>query len=114
VCVFCQNPYRPRNAVEAMGVTSKPSFRALRQRVIPLRASQGGFEKLPPVAAFRRDPRRYRVSARSSKNFGIFFASPKELPVSLTSEGFNKGRECTERQERRDCLRNACAAGRIQ
>ena len=50
---------------------------------------------------------------KGSKNFGIFFASPKELPVSRTREGFNKGRECTELQERRDCLRNACAAGLI-
>ena len=44
---------------------------------------------------------------------GIFFASPKELPVSRTRKGFNKARECTEGQERRDCLRNACAVGRI-
>jgi hypothetical protein len=47
------------------------------------------------------------------EEFWDFFASPKELPVSGTREGFNKGRECTELQERRDCLRNACAAGRI-
>jgi hypothetical protein len=66
-----------------MGVTSKPSFLALRQRVIPLRASQGGFEKLLPVAAFRRDPRRYRVSARSSKNFGIFLQVRRNCPYRL-------------------------------
>jgi hypothetical protein len=53
-----------------------------------------------------------RISGRFEE-FWDFFASPKELPVSRTREGFNKGRECTELQERRDCLRNACAAGRI-
>jgi hypothetical protein len=47
------------------------------------------------------------------EEFLDFFASPKELSVWRTREGFNKGRECTERQERRDWLRNACAAGRI-
>jgi hypothetical protein len=53
------------------------------------------------------------TGALSQAEFWDFFASPKELPVLRTREGFNKGRECTERQERRDCLRNACAAGRI-
>ena len=76
-------------------------FRGLRQRVIPrrLRAPQGGFGKLLPVAAFRRDTAALpESSSRSSENFLDFLQVRTNCPYTPLGRALQERRGWKERQ----------------